>query len=101
MWEAPLEGKPGITIMQKSLLILTLVLASLCAMAGNDIPRLPDGSPDLSGVWMGSGSSSADIRTSLKEGEEVILLPGEDLLEYIRNDNNIDLEHIDAPAQLP
>jgi hypothetical protein len=28
-------------------------------------------------------------------------LPGEDLLEYICNQNNIDLEHIDAPAQLP
>lgn len=52
-----------------------LLLASSTAMAAADIPRLPDGSPDMSGVWMGSGSSSADIRTSLKPGEQLVLLP--------------------------
>jgi hypothetical protein len=37
-------------------------------------PRLPDGTPDLSGVWVGSGPIG-DIRTGLLPGEEVVLLP--------------------------
>jgi hypothetical protein len=38
-------------------------------------PRLPDGTPDLAGVWMGGGSNSGDITKGLKPGEEVIMLP--------------------------
>jgi hypothetical protein len=38
-------------------------------------PRLPDGTPDLAGVWMGGGSNSGDITKGLKPGEEVVMLP--------------------------
>jgi hypothetical protein len=39
--------------------------------------KLADGTPDLSGVWLGSGANSADISNSrsLKPGERVIMLP--------------------------
>jgi hypothetical protein len=42
-------------------------------------PRLPDGTPDLSGVWIGSGPIG-DIRSGLLPGEEVELLPAADAL---------------------
>jgi hypothetical protein len=29
------------------------------------------------------------------------LMPGEELMEYVCQENNIDLEHVNAPAQLP
>jgi hypothetical protein len=38
------------------------------------VPRLPDGTPDLSGVWSGGGPIG-DIREGLLPGEELILLP--------------------------
>lgn len=38
-------------------------------------PRLPDGTPDLSGVWTGFGSNAGDITQSLKPGEELVMLP--------------------------
>jgi len=40
-------------------------------------PKLADGTPDLSGVWLGGGGSDADISNprSLKEGSKVIMLP--------------------------
>src|SRR5580692_1250645 len=39
--------------------------------------KLADGTPDLSGVWLGSGGSDADISNpkALKEGEQVVMLP--------------------------
>ena len=37
-------------------------------------PRLPDGTPDFSGLWMGSGPHR-DIRFGLLPSEEVVLLP--------------------------
>jgi len=37
-------------------------------------PRLPDGTPDLSGVWAGGGPIG-DIREGLLPGEEMTLLP--------------------------
>jgi hypothetical protein len=37
-------------------------------------PRLPDGTPDLSGLWLGGGPSR-DIRQGLMPGEEIVLLP--------------------------
>jgi hypothetical protein len=37
-------------------------------------PRLPDGTPDLSGAWVGNGPIG-DISTGLLPGEEIVLLP--------------------------
>ncbi|HUQ53224.1 MAG TPA: hypothetical protein VM692_13445, partial [Gammaproteobacteria bacterium] len=37
-------------------------------------PKLPDGTPDLSGVWVGSGPIG-DISMGLVPGEELVLLP--------------------------
>jgi hypothetical protein len=38
-------------------------------------PRLPDGTPDLSGLWLGGGPNR-DISQGLLPGEEIVLLPG-------------------------
>jgi hypothetical protein len=38
-------------------------------------PKLADGTPDLSGVWLGSGSNDSDISRGLKAGEQVVMLP--------------------------
>src|SRR5262245_62834186 len=37
-------------------------------------PRLPDGTPDLSGVWVGAGPIG-DISMGLMPGEELVLKP--------------------------
>jgi hypothetical protein len=39
--------------------------------------KLADGTPDLSGVWLGGGGSDADISTprNLKPGDQVVMLP--------------------------
>ena len=38
-------------------------------------PKLADGTPDLSGVWLGGGASDGDISRGLKPGESVNMLP--------------------------
>jgi hypothetical protein len=40
-------------------------------------PKFADGTPDLSGVWLGSGGGDADISNpkTLKPGEQVLMLP--------------------------
>ena len=38
-------------------------------------PKFADGTPDLSGVWMGGGSNSGDISKGLKAGSELVMLP--------------------------
>lgn len=38
-------------------------------------PKFVDGTPDLSGVWVGGGSSDGDITRGLKPGETVVMLP--------------------------
>jgi len=38
------------------------------------VPRLPDGTVDLNGLWVGGGAVQ-DIAPALKEGEEILLLP--------------------------
>jgi hypothetical protein len=38
-------------------------------------PHFADGTPDLSGAWMGGGSNSGDISKALKPGETVAMLP--------------------------
>ena len=40
-----------------------------------EVPRLPNGRPDFSGVWTGGGPIG-DIREGLMPGEELVLLPG-------------------------
>jgi len=52
--------------------------ANSAALAGQvpdgPAPRLPDGTPDFSGVWVGGGPVG-DIRDGLMPGEEIVLLP--------------------------
>jgi hypothetical protein len=52
--------------------------ASNSALAGQKpkgpAPRLPNGKPDLSGVWVGGGPVG-DIKEGLMPGEEIVLLP--------------------------
>src|SRR5580658_4291122 len=45
--------------------------------ADGPAPKLADGTPDLSGVWLGGGASDADISNpkSLKPGSEIVMLP--------------------------
>jgi hypothetical protein len=38
-------------------------------------PMLADGTPDLSGVWLGNGANSTDITRDLKPGDSVEMLP--------------------------
>src|SRR5712692_10054841 len=38
-------------------------------------PHMADGTPDLSGVWMGGGSNSGDISKGLKAGSELVMQP--------------------------
>jgi hypothetical protein len=47
-------------------------------------PRMADGTPDLSGAWMGGGSNSGDITKGLKPGEEVVMLPWAEALMKTR-----------------
>jgi hypothetical protein len=46
-------------------------------------PRLPDGTPDLSGVWLGGGALG-DIAQGLPKGERLPLLPWADALTKTR-----------------
>jgi hypothetical protein len=47
-------------------------------------PRLPDGTVDLTGVWMGGGSNSGDITKGLKPGEQVVMQPWAEALMKTR-----------------
>ena len=61
--------------------------ASNAALAGDvpegPAPKLPDGTPDFSGVWVGNGPIG-DIRSGLLPGEEVVLLPAAEALMKTR-----------------
>jgi len=55
-------------------------LVETVAGCGNcHTPRLPDGTPDLSGVWVGAGPIG-DISMGLLPGEEIVLLPAAEAL---------------------
>src|SRR5262249_26196179 len=47
-------------------------------------PKLPDGTPDFSGLWMGGVSNSGDITKGLRPGEEVVMLPWAEALMKTR-----------------
>ena len=48
--------------------------ALVAAVPDGPPPRLPDGTPDLSGVWVGAGPIG-DISMGLQPGEELVMLP--------------------------
>src|SRR5512139_1613869 len=48
--------------------------ALVAAVPDGPPPRLPDGTPDLSGVWVGAGPIG-DIGMGLLPGEEIVMLP--------------------------
>jgi hypothetical protein len=39
------------------------------------VPKLADGTPDLTGVWLGGGSSDADMTRAVKPGDKLEMLP--------------------------
>ena len=48
--------------------------ALVAKVADGPAPRLPDGTPDLSGVWVGGGPVG-DIKEGLAPGEQIIMKP--------------------------
>jgi hypothetical protein len=63
-------------------------------------PRMADGTPDLSGAWMGSGSNSGDISKGLKAGEQLIMLPWAEALMKTRRSQD-DPEANCLPTGIP
>jgi hypothetical protein len=65
-------------------------------------PKLADGIPDLTGVWLGGGGSDADIANprSLKEGSKVVMLPWAEALVKTRQSKE-DPEANCLPAGIP
>src|SRR5260221_9391234 len=39
------------------------------------VPKLADGTVDLTGVWLGGGSSDADMTRAVKPGDKLEMLP--------------------------
>jgi hypothetical protein len=54
--------------------VLLAIALPLCAQAKRPAPSLPDGTPDLSGVWQGGGPVG-DIADGLPKGEAIPILP--------------------------
>jgi hypothetical protein len=63
-------------------------------------PKLADGTPDLSGVWLGSGANDGDISRSLKPGDSVVMLPWAEALVKTRQSKE-DPEANCLPAGIP
>jgi hypothetical protein len=64
------------------------------------VRKLADGTVDLSGVWLGSGGSDADISRGLKPGEAVVMLPWAEQLVKTRKSKE-DPEANCLPAGIP
>ena len=63
-------------------------------------PKLADGTPDLSGVWLGSSANAADITRALKPGDQVVMLPW--AAEVVKNrQSKEDPEANCLPAGIP
>jgi hypothetical protein len=59
------------------------------ALPSAPAPKLPDGTPDLSGVWTGFGSNAGDITRGLKAGSEVVMLPwAEEKMKTLKSQND-------------
>jgi hypothetical protein len=54
--------------------VLLAIALPLCAQTKGPAPSLPDGTPDLSGVWQGGGPVG-DIADGLPKGEAIPILP--------------------------
>lgn len=63
-------------------------------------PKFADGTPDLSGVWNGSGANDSDISKGLKAGEAVVMLPWAEALVKARKSKD-DPEANCMPAGIP
>jgi hypothetical protein len=64
------------------------------------VVKLPDGTIDLSGVWLGGGASDADISRALKPGDKLIMLPWAEQLVKTRKSKE-DPEANCLPAGVP
>jgi hypothetical protein len=64
------------------------------------IVKLPDGTIDLSGVWLGGGASDADVSKALKPGDKLIMLPWAEQLVKTRKSKE-DPEANCLPAGVP
>jgi len=62
--QTPASGKGGIGLYSRQ-----------PAAPTGPAPTLADGTPDLSGVWLGNGANSTDITRDLKPGDSVVMLP--------------------------
>jgi len=76
------------------LVSLTLGMAPLSASAQQEVPRLPDGRPDLSGLWNGGGN----IR-GLAPGDEISMTPWAAEIFAYRSDPNGDAANEDPNLQ--
>ena len=64
------------------------------------VVKRPDGTVDLSGVWLGGGSSDADISRALKPGDKLMMLPWAERLVKTRQSKE-DPEANCLPAGVP
>ena len=67
-------------------------------------PKLADGMPDLSGVWLGSGGNDSDISAprSLKPGDKVVMLPwAEALMKTLLERGFVDIAYPERGESVP
>ena len=67
-------------------------------------PHFADGTVDLSGAWMGSGSNSGDISKGLKPGNQLVMLPWAEALMKTRksqDDPEANCLHTGIPRGAP